>query len=135
MYGLGLYLGEGGKTHDLVRITNSDGGTIRAAVFWLKSLGVESWQLTARLHAYPDTNEADCIKYWSNITTIPKSQFLKTQVDLRTVKRRKNHGKLPHGTLHVGVRSGGRKEFGVRFHRKIQAWNKAILNQINAELV
>ncbi len=34
LFGLGLYLGEGGKTHDIVRVTNSDPMVIRAAVAW-----------------------------------------------------------------------------------------------------
>lgn len=135
MFGLGLYLGEGAKTHDIVRVTNSDSDVIRAAVAWFNNLGVRREQFAPRMHLYPDSDKGECLKYWSGVTKIPKKQFLKTQIDTRLNKASKNKRKLPYGTLHVGVRSGGRKEFGVRFHRKIQAWNKAILNEIYAGLV
>ncbi len=64
------------------------------------------------------------------------SQFHKSQVDWRNNKKQDKKGKLPFGTLHLGVKSGGRKEYGVQFHRRIQAWNEAVVKQANkAELV
>ncbi len=134
MFGLGLYLGEGSKTVG-VRIVNADPRVIRTAVAWFRVLGVESRQLVARVFIYPDNDLQASLQFWSKETTIPMSQFQKEHVDRRTDKKVKKAGKLPYGTLHLSVRSNGRKEFGVEFFRKIQAWNESVLEEIRAGLV
>jgi len=122
MFGLGLYLGEGSKTADVVRVVNSDPDVIRSAIAWFKSLGVVKKQFTITIHLYPDSNVKECLQFWSGATTIPLDQFSKPQIDRRRNKKTYKAGKLPYGTAHLGVRSGGRKEFGVFFSRKILGW-------------
>lgn len=34
MFGLGLYMGEGNKTHDIVRIANADPAVMRSMIAW-----------------------------------------------------------------------------------------------------
>lgn len=130
MFGLGLYLGEGAKTHGIVRVVNSDPRVIKCAVAWFLALGVTREQFSARIFIYPDNNPKESMEFWSKITGIPASQFQKTYIDIRTDKKKKKLGKLPFGTFHLSVRSGGRKEFGVLFSRKIQALNEAVLQRI-----
>lgn len=127
MFGLGLYLGEGAKTAGIVRIVNSDPKVIQLAIAWFLSLGIQKKQFAPRIHLYPDSNVQESLQFWSGATTIPLSQFHKPHVDRRVNKKLKKHGKLPFGTLHLGVRSGGKKEHGVFFSRKIQAWNDQVL--------
>ena len=122
MFGLGLYLGEGSKTDDIVRVVNSDIGVIRLAIAWFKSLGVLRHQFGVTLHLYPDSNVEKCLQFWSEATTIPLGQFAKPQIDRRRNKKAYKAGKLPYGTAHLGVKSGGRKEFGAFFSRKILGW-------------
>jgi hypothetical protein len=131
LFGLGIYLGEGSKTHNVTRITNSDPNIIRSALAWFRMLGVTKKQLAPRIHLYPDSNEETCLLFWSRTTNIPVSQFQKSQIDRRTGKKSKKKGKTPYGTLHVGVRSCGKKEHGVFFFRKIQAWNEAVVKEIS----
>lgn len=131
LFGLGLYLGEGSKTHGFVRLVNSDPEVIKAIVAWFLSLGVKIDQFSATIHLYPDSDIKESLQFWSQTTTIPIAQFYKTQVDRRADKKVVRKGRLPHGTLHLGVKSMSKKEFGVLFSRKIQAWNDNVLQKIN----
>lgn len=122
MFGIGLYLGEGSKTANVVRIVNSDVDVIRLAITWFESLGVLKNQFRITIHLYPDSNVKKCLQFWSAATTIPLDQFAKPQIDWRKNKKVNRAGKLPYGTAHLSVRSNGKKEFGVFFLRKILGW-------------
>lgn len=126
MFGLGLYLGEGAKTYGITRIVNSDPNVIDLAIAWFHGLGVSREQFLLTIHLYPDSDVNESLQFWSHTTTIPRSQFGKTQIDRRTNKKKNRAGKLPHGTAHLTVRSLGRKEFGVVLARKIQAWTDEV---------
>ncbi len=123
MLGLGLYIGEGTKLYELVRLINSDPDSIRLAMAWFqKCCGVPLSHFTISIHLYPDVSQKQAIRYWSKITGIPRSQFGKTQIDRRTNKTGIKKRKLPFGTAHIGIRSFGRQEFGVALHRRIIGW-------------
>jgi transcriptional regulator with XRE-family HTH domain len=130
MFGLGLYLGEGAKTAGITRIVNADPKVITASVKWFLGRGVLLEQLSARIHLYPDSDIQNSLQFWSLTTSIPIEQFKKSYVDTRTDKKAKKKAILPYGTLHLSVKSLGRKEFGVLFHRMILAWNHEVLSQI-----
>lgn len=128
MLGIGLYIGEGGKTDGLTRIINSDPKVIKFALKWLKtSFKINIKNIKIRLFIYPDSIEKDCIKYWSKSTGVPIDQFFKSTVDNRTNKKSSNKGKLPFGTAHLSVKSLGNKKFGVYLHRLIIAWINTVL--------
>lgn len=122
MFGLGLYLGEGSKTHDLVRVVNSDPRVIRLAIKWFKAVGLSEKNLNIRLHLYPDSNIEESTLFWISKTGLSREQFMKPQIDWRKNKKAYKLGKLPYGTAHVGVRSLGEKRHGVFLSRKIAAW-------------
>lgn len=121
MFGLGLYVGEGSKTHDITRIANSDPQVIKFAVAWLATLGVPKKNLYIRLHLYPDSDVEKSTKFWMRHTGFVKGQFFKHQIDWRKDKKAYKLGKLPHGTAHLGVRGLGEKRYGVFLSRKILA--------------
>ncbi len=128
MLGIGLYIGEGTKTHDIVRVINSNPQVIRFAIRWFKeSCGLSQSNFRLRLHVYPDTNIEKSIEFWSKATAIPKGQFQVAQVDRRKDKKTVNKGKLPYGTAHLSMRSNGNKRFGRFFFRKINAWIEEVL--------
>src|SRR3989344_4742427 len=79
MLGLGLYIGEGGKTENI----------------------------KVRLFLYPDNIEKDCIEYWSKQIGVPDSQFFKPTIDIRTNKKMSNKRKLPFGTAHMSINGSG----------------------------
>ena len=129
--GIGLYLGEGTKMNETVRISNSDPGVIKIILKWFKEVcGLKDENFTLLLYSYPDIDVDWAINYWSKITGLPKKQFAKTQIDVRNNKLKKKQNKLPYGTLHIRVRSYGKKDFGRSLHRRIMGWIETSINQI-----
>lgn len=120
--GLGIYIGEGSKVGNFLRIANSDPRIIRFAMMWLKtSFGLSDSNFMIRIHMYPDNDEEKVIKFWMNELKIKRKNFYPSSVDRRLNKRSKNRGSLPYGTAHVSVVSNGDKNLGVLLHRKILA--------------
>lgn len=133
MLGLGLYLGEGSKSNNNVRIANSDYRVILFAIRWFhEALGLPKKNFSLRVHTYPDSDEKEVFKFWSKVTGFSAGQFMKSQVDYREGKKVSKKGKLPYGTAHLSVRSCGQKEFGVFLSRKIEAWSEEIFNNKRA---
>ena len=132
MLGIGIYLGEGSKSLEEVKISNSNPAVLKLAIRWLMestNLDISHFRIT--LHAYPDNDIANCIKFWSNQTGIPMSQFTKTIIDTRQNKSTLNKKKTPYGTAHLYIRSGGTLFPGVKsLHRKIMGWIEASTGQI-----
>jgi transposase-like protein len=117
--GLVLYWAEGGKTQNLVALTNADPMVIKTFLRWVReSLGITDDCLRAEVHCYPDTDITRVETYWSEITKIPLDQFYKTQIDTRTNKSLDKQGKLEYGTVQIKVLGEGSSNL----HRKIIAW-------------
>lgn len=128
MLGIGIYIGEGSKSYNIVRVINADPKIIKFAVKWFeKVIDLPRENFRIRLHLYPDNNIDECVDFWSSVSGIPAHQFQKTSIDKRKDKKMFKRGKLPHGTAHLSIRSNGRKEFGVFLARKINAWIKEVL--------
>lgn len=128
-FGLGIYLGEGMKLYETIRVANSDPRVIRAAIKWLETISnAKRENFLLRIHLYPDNNIRRCLRHWSDKTGIPLSQFSKTQFDRRMNKSPKKHRILPYGTAHLTLRANGDPELGVKLHRRIIGWLEASLN-------
>ena len=136
MLGLGLYVGEGSKTAEIIGFVNADPSVINLMIRWFtEAIGLPKANLRIRLHLYPDSDERRSLQYWSKITTIPVSQFQKTSFDRRTDKKAIKSGKLLHGTAHLRLKSFGEKRFGVFLFRKISAWSGLVLGNNSAGVV
>ncbi len=130
MLGLGLYIGEGSKLYEQVRVINSDPDIIRLAMRWFREVcGVGEDNFSIAIHLYPDTSISEVKKFWSDITGIRLRQFGKTQVDRRLNKSLKKKRKLPYGTAHITIKSLGDKRLGVELHRRIIGWIEAVYDQ------
>lgn len=130
--GIGLYIGEGAKNNENIRIINSDPQIICIAIRWFKDIcKLSNNNFVPSVHLYPDTDIPATLEFWSNATGIDINQFGKTQIDLRKDKVVKKRGKLPYGTLHLQVKSCGKKEFGRFLHRRIIGWIEECISQIN----
>ncbi len=128
MIGLGLWLGEGSKTTEQIRFSNANPDVIKIWMRWLREVcNLSDSNIVARMHLYPDSNEASCRDYWQGITGLSENQFKKTQFDRRLSKLTLKNGKLPYGTLHLSVIALGDVENGVRLYRKLQGWISGIL--------
>ncbi len=127
MLGLGLYIGEGGKTHDMTIFSNSDPSVIRIIMRWFREICfVPEKHFRAIIHVYPDVNIDEALNFWSDVSSIPIFQFYNSSVDKRSNKSITNRGKLSFGTVHVSIHSCGNIEFGVNLSRRIHGWILAI---------
>lgn len=138
MLGIGLYLGEGSKAFEEIRIVNSDPNVIRLSILWLITccqLSIKNLRIA--IHCYPDNNEKELIKFWHKETKIPLKQFVKTSIDLRTNKSKVRKRKLPFGTAHLYVVSASLLPLGgvKSRHRRIMGWIEASSKKINAGFV
>jgi hypothetical protein len=76
LLGIGLYLGEGSKLYEKVRIINSDPKVIKLAIKWFQEIcGVENENFSLTIHTYPDNDIRETINYWSKVTGIPEKQL------------------------------------------------------------
>jgi hypothetical protein len=67
--GIGLYMGEGSKLYEQVRLINSDPKIILLTIKWLKKIcGLDIINFSLTIHIYPDTNENKAINFWSKIS-------------------------------------------------------------------
>ena len=136
LFGIGLYFGEGSKSNEQIRFSNSDPEMIKIAVMWFKKFcNLKNENLNPSIHVYPDNDIEKTINYWSKTTGIPKKQFGKTFVDRRINKSKIKRKILPYGTMHLRVKSYRKKESGRRLRRRIMGWIESATEQINAGMV
>lgn len=127
MLGTGLYIGEGSKNYEDIRITNADPNVIRMAMQWFRVVcNIPEQNFSLVIHLYPDNSKKSAIKFWSDITQIPVAQFGKIQIDTRVGKSPKKHRLLPYGTIDIRVKACGIPQYGVLLHRRIMGWIEAV---------
>lgn len=115
--GLMLYWAEGCKTQ-FVGISNSNPNIIKYMMKWFREIcKVPDFKFRAHLHLHSGQNEKSMKHYWSRITNIPLSQFLKSYIKKEGTGQRKN--RLYNGTIRVSINSSN------LLHR-IQGWIEAI---------
>jgi len=131
LLGIGLYLGEGSKLYENIRIINSDPEIIKISLKWFKEVcELKNENFKPSIHLYPDNDIKKTLDYWSKITCIPIKQFGKTQIERRINKSNKKKNKLPYGTVHLQIKSCGEQKFGRNLHRRIMGWIEAFSKQI-----
>jgi hypothetical protein len=128
LLGLGLYIGEGYKSTEQIKIVNADPAVIKLAVKWFKEIcRISDDNITIAIHLYPDNNIEECKEFWKHITGLSYKNFRKTQIDRRIGKSVLKNRKLPYGTAHITIRSNGNPEFGVKLFRRITGWMERVL--------
>lgn len=127
LLGIGLYIGEGSKTQNLVRLVNTDLTVIQLFIRWLHLLGLKNENIAIRIHLYPDSDVKEAEQFWLKKTGLPASSLQRSYIDARINKDRKRNKTHPHGTAHVTVRSNGNKQFGFALSRKIGAYMQKVL--------
>jgi len=83
-----FYLAEGAKKHKgKIEISNTDPEILTAFLELFRYLySPKESRLRCYLHLRMDQSEKATENYWSRILHVPKSQFVKTQVDERTIE-------------------------------------------------
>lgn len=96
-----LYWGEGYKSEraSFVDFANSDPSMVKVFVNFLRKIyKLNESKFRVLLYCYADQNVPNLIRFWSELTGIPKKQFTKPYVrkDFRGDKR-----KMPYGLVHI----------------------------------
>jgi transcriptional regulator with XRE-family HTH domain len=101
--GVALYWGEGGKTQQTARVSNSDPAVIRIMMRFFKKYSLVSREkYRAHVHTFSHNNAEKAVHYWSEISGIPTDKFFKTYVKQSSATKRKRQT-LPFGTVQVYV--------------------------------
>lgn len=104
LFGAALYWAEGSKTKNF-EITNSDPYLIAFMVKWFEKIfNVSPKIMKAHLNIYPQQNEMEIKKFWSDITGVPIDRFGKSFIKPPNKGYKKNN--LYYGTIKVRVPKG-----------------------------
>jgi len=130
MLGLGLYIGEGSKSHDIIRVINANPAVINLSIKWFEVIcGLKKENFSVGLHIYPDNSIKECIEFWIKTTGLSLKNFRKIQIDTRKDKSMIRKKKLLFGTAHINIISNGNPAYGVRLHRRIMGWISGVLEK------
>ena len=108
--GVALYWAEGyrrganGSKWKCVDFTNADPEMIHVMMrFFRKFCSVDESKFKVQLIAHPNVDMQNAVEYWSLVTGIPPSQFIRTctSLSIRSSQKRKNN--LTYGTVHIRV--------------------------------
>lgn len=123
--GCALYLGEGGKSSKRVDFTNSSPQIIRIMMhFFRKICKVEEKRFRVQLAIHDPGKIELSRKYWSDITDIPKDQFIKVSQAISKYSKKRRKNTLPFGTIQVRIAD-------VQLFHKIQGWINGIAEKID----
>ena len=105
--GLALYWGEGAKKNRRVKLINSDPLIIQFMMGWFR----EIWQIKDKefilrigINQIHKNRVEKVEKYWSKITSIPKTQFGKTTLIKSKNKKSYDNFHIHYGTLTIEIR-------------------------------
>ncbi len=101
--GVALYWGEGGKTQQTARVSNSDPSVIKIMMrFFEKYSGIQKSKFHAHVHTFSHKNAKKAVTYWSKISGIPQNKFFKTYVKQSSASLKKRET-LPYGTMQIYI--------------------------------
>ncbi len=125
-FGAALYWAEGSKGKSF-EITNSDPILIVFIIKWFKDVfNVSSDRLDARLNIYPQQNDLEIKKFWSDLTGIPLDNFGKSFVKPLNKNYKKNN--LYYGTIKIRVKKGLDMKY------QLYGWIKVMLKDFNERI-
>ena len=98
--GIMLYWGEGAKSGNVVKFTNSDPAMIRLFIKFLREIcGIDEERLKALIHIYPDHDKNELMLFWIKTTGIPENNFYKSYLHEGKIGTYKNKSK--YGTITI----------------------------------
>lgn len=104
-----LYWGEGAKTRNCCKISNSDPCLLLLFIkFLYQCYDVTSDQIKVTIYAHTTVNSIEHIElYWQKILNLPRSCFYKSVQNKTSIasKNKKPKDSLPYGTVHLSVKS------------------------------
>lgn len=101
--GVGLYWGEGGKTQQTARLSNSDPYVIKKMMrFFRETCNIPEEKFRGHIHTFSHNNVLQAEKYWSEISDIPVKRFFKTYAKQSRASKNKRKT-LPYGTFQIYI--------------------------------
>jgi len=126
LFGAALYWAEGAKTNGCA-IVNSDPYLILFMVRWLeKVFKIYPSILKAWLNIYPQQNDEDVKKFWSQLTGIPVENFGKSFIKPANKSFKKNN--LYYGTITIRIPRG------TDLRHRIFGWVKCALKDLDYQI-
>lgn len=126
LLGAMLYWAEGNKDGQFA-IANSDPLLIKFIVEWMRIVFKSEYSdMKAHLNIYPQQNENEIKRFWSELTNIPLSNFGKTFVKPKNNNFKKNT--LYHGTIRIRLIKSGN-----RLHQTF-AWVRSLLADMEIDV-
>lgn len=119
--GIAMYFAEGGKSDGGIDFSNSDPKAIKFMIGWFKEFcKVPNKKFRGALYIHDNLNEKKAINFWSKLTDIPKSQFIKTYIVKNNPKRLRKT-KHEYGVFRIAISN-------VNLHRRIMGWIEGLLD-------
>lgn len=126
LVGAALYWAEGNKTTHF-SITNSDPYLVKFVVQWMSDvLKISPKNLKAHLNIYPQQNESEIKKFWSDTTEIPLQNFGKSFI--KPVNKGYKKNTLYYGTIKI------RAFRGTDFRYRVFGWIDAVLKNTKTKV-
>ena len=101
--GVALYWGEGGKTQQTARISNSDPAVIKTIMhFFRQTCQIPDEKFHGQIHIFEHSDVKKSESYWSTVSQIPTEHFFKTYIKQSSTSLDKRHT-LPYGTFQIYV--------------------------------
>ena len=127
LVGATLYWGEGYKSERLrskgVQLSNSDPYLVALFLRFLREIiGISEERLKVSIRVHPNINEKEVVKFWSEVTAVPRERFRITRQISRASEGKRPRNSLPYGTLDLRVNS--RQKF-----YQIKGWIEGLLKQ------
>ncbi|MFT5036945.1 MAG: transposase-like protein [Candidatus Azotimanducaceae bacterium] len=98
-----LYWGEGGKTQQTARLSNSDPAVIKIMMHFFRGIcNIPEEKFRGHVHTFSHKNANVCEKYWSDVSGLPRDKLFKTYVKQSSASKKKRNT-LPYGTFQVYV--------------------------------
>lgn len=121
LFGAALYWGEGTKGN-CFQVTNSDPRLILFMSNWIeKTFNIKRRFLRARLNIYPQQNEKEIKKFWSQLTGIPIRNFGKSYI--KPISKGYKQNNLYYGTIRIEVPKSS------DYIHRVYGWTQAVLEQ------
>lgn len=126
LFGTALYWAEGSKTSGNFEMTNSDPLLVVFVVKWIESVfSIPPQKLTARLNIYPQQNDEDLRKFWSELSGIPVANFTKSYIKPVSKGYKKNNSY--YGTIKVVIPKS------TDLKHRVRGWTLGVLREYEAE--
>lgn len=125
--GIGLYWGEGYRSHEKIGFTSKDEKIVKFIIVWFKKFlnaKTSDFILRVSINNTRKNRVKKVERYWSLITGIPLNQF--TKPSFIKTKQKKIYSKPEdyYGTLRITIRRS------TNIHRKFMGWIDGLYNNI-----